>query len=240
MLTSSKNVKNELSALLSDEGTFATTLFVIVLQHYGPEFLTWLPETILQEVEDDFSVRLPQGCFDRLMAAVTVATTDVFQNDLPTFIHLCNVLSGSPVTDEFDPATVLEMCWAITEAQLLELDGTPNKFSDEILYYIYEMCKHEGLVSPPPPLGDLLGNVLVAPTTDFSDAPELHQAVWYNQQSSVISIQTVVQSNMWKLYQQLMKLDFMPDNKAKLAALQKQVAARLQELRQQEADLLAS
>lgn len=240
MPTSSSNAINrETRSLLADEGTFATTLFIIVLMHYGPEFLTWTPATILHEVEDDFGIRMPQSCFDRLMAAVTIATTDIFQNDLPTFIHLCNVLSGSPITDEFDPATVIEMCWALSEAQLLELDGTPNQFTDEILYYMYEICKSEGLVSPPHPIGEMLGNVTIAPTTDFSDAPELHQAVWYNQQSTSINIQTTVQRNMWGLYQQLLKIDLTPESKTKLAALQKQVAARIQELRQQEADLLA-
>lgn len=212
---------------------------MISLLHFGGESLNWAPATVRKELEDDFGVRLPEVCFDRLMAATTVATTDVFQNDLPTFIHLCNVLAGSPVSEEFDPATVIEMCWAITEAQLLELDGTPNKFTDEIVYYVYEMCKQEGLVSPPPPLSDVLGGNMISPTTDFSDAPDLHQAVWYTQQSRVIDIQTTIQSNMWKLYQQLKLLPISNDSKTKLASMQKQVEARLQELRQREADLLA-
>ena len=42
--------------LLSEEGTYATVLLLLLVDKYGQEVLQWAPETIKEEVRDDFAV----------------------------------------------------------------------------------------------------------------------------------------------------------------------------------------
>ncbi|MDB4331258.1 hypothetical protein N9993_01785, partial [bacterium] len=92
-----------------DRDVFATTLLIMGLDYYGPDLLTWHPETIKREIQDDFGVRLPKANFDRLMAAITVVTTDLFFKNLSRFIQLANVLAFDDFQpDEFEPADSME------------------------------------------------------------------------------------------------------------------------------------
>lgn len=228
-----------LAKVLADTGSFATTMFLGTLGYYGPQIIEWDPETVLKELESDFAIRMPQECYDRLMAARVVATTDLFEHDLPTFIHICNVLSGSPITDEFDPASCLEMAWAITEMGFMDLaPGEDRQFSEDIRYYVAEMCKEEGIINPPVVLAKLTTGLSLDPTTDFSsDDPSFAQGIWYTQQTKVLDIQLVVQSNLWKLYQQLKEVLPGEHIHKKLTELQQSTSASIDSLRQQEAEL---
>lgn len=249
MPMSSNSVSPEnLKAIFSDDSSFASSLLLAAVNHFGYDMLgnqetgepMWHPATVLQEIEEDFNIKLPQGNFDRLMAALTIATTDFFYNDTPTFIHICNVLAGSPITDDFDPASVLEMAWAITESNILSLDpGEDPQFTEEIQAYIVEMCKEEGIVSPPWVISKVIGTAQqgLLSASNFSDQPDLFQGVWYNQQVHTLEVQKVIQSNLWKLYDQLKLLATAPEVKRKLVELQNTTSTSIQELQKQITDL---
>src|SRR4051812_29132260 len=107
--------------VLQDPESYATTLLVLLVDRFGTEALSWAPETIRTEMASEYGVALPPACFDRLMAAVTVITTDYFYKSLTRFIDLCNVLSFGGTFDPsvFDPADPYECAWGISEALLL-------------------------------------------------------------------------------------------------------------------------
>jgi hypothetical protein len=112
----------------------------------------WHPATILLDVRDDFGVELPRGNFDRLMAGIHLVTSDAFYKSVPTFIEICNVLSGGlydPAT--WDPADALECAWGITEAMLMSPpdDDDNEPFSREIRAYIGAALDQEGILDPP-------------------------------------------------------------------------------------------
>ena len=101
-----------LKSFLASDETYATILFLIVMDKYGTECLEWAPETIRMEVEDDFGVKLPKQSLDKLMAAITVITTNFFYQDPVRFVELCNIFSGDDAEpNEFDPADVDEIAW---------------------------------------------------------------------------------------------------------------------------------
>lgn len=202
-------------------------------------FFKWSPATILHVLEEDFGP-IQQGCYDRLMAGITIATTDLFWNDLRTFIPLCNVLSGSPITDDFDPATVAEMSWAITEAELLDLD--PNNqavFSEEISAYIYSACQDEGMTTPPSMLLPFIGNSIDAPGSDMSFDPAFYADTVYNQKSKTLDIEKAVYMSLWKMYSQLETLYDGPEIKEKLAELKRAASFNIQKIEDEEASLAA-
>lgn len=223
----------------------ATPLLVGAMLHFREtmgeqafEFLSWSPKTILMELEEDFGIKMPQGCFDRLMAGITIATTDLFWSDLRTFIPLCNVLSGSPITDEFDPATVTETAWALTEVELLSMDpDNENQFSEEIRAYIYHACQEEGIMNPPSILLPVIGNNIAAPGSDFSNTPDLYAGAFYAQKSKSLDIERVVYENTATMYNQLMQLELGNEVKQKLAELKRSASQELQRVLQESEEL---
>ncbi len=231
--------------LLKSDDAFATPLLIGAMLHFretdGPEafeFLSWTPETIIKELEDDFGVKMSQGSIDRLMAGITIATTDLFWQDLRTFIPLCNVLFGHPIAEEFDPATVLEATWAITEAELLCMDvQEEHQFSEEIAGYIYMSCQNEGMLSPPGILARVVGDQISSPGSDFSSDPAFHADVFYNQKMKTLDIERTVFQCAWKVYSQLEKLDLGEGVKAKLAELKRAASMGIEQCNEEESSL---
>lgn len=153
-------------ALLKADSSYATPLYLGVMgvlrQHMQSEedqpydsLLNLHPTALRGELRDILRITdIPQSSMDLLMAATLIAQTDLFYRDLPTFIDVCNILSGSPVSpDVFDPADVYEIAWALAEAYLLDPPETPDvhadRFSEEIREYIGFMAVEEGMLSLP-------------------------------------------------------------------------------------------
>lgn len=208
--------------LLTGEGTYTTALLTWLLDHYGPEVLTWHPETISLELRDDFKVTPPTHIMDRIMAGICVLTTDMFYKNLPRFIQLCNVLSG----DEFDPrvfdmADAAECAWGITEALLLNPpdEDDPEPFTDEIRHYIGAVLRNEGFITPP----DILAIALDANWSDkikfeFTDDPEMQGAIYDTQKSRTDEVVEILKSGLLELRRQIFTL---PLRNGKADALRK-------------------
>ena len=163
-----------------DRDVFATTLLIMGLDYYGPDLLTWHPETIKREIQDDFGVHLPKANFDRLMAAITIVTTDLFFKNLSRFVQLANVLAFDDFQpDEFEPADSMECAWAVTEALLLSPpdESDPEPFSLEVRKYIGFVLHEEGFVQAPDVLRLAVRDYSSSVTYDFTDDPEMFAAV---------------------------------------------------------------
>lgn len=203
--------------LLSNRETFATTLLTILIDTYAEqldggltELLSWSPETFQLQLEDDFSVQIPQGNLDKIMAAVSVVSSNAFYKSLPQFITICNVLSGAEVEPEtFDPADAAEVAWGVTEALLLSppTDDDPEPFSDEIRGYIGVVVKEAGMLRPPDVLRlGILKNIELDPAYDFSDDPVMYEALWKNQADKVEDINSMVRTRLHDLVSELRSL----------------------------------
>lgn len=197
--------------MLRSPDSFATPLLVLCIDRLGWEMLNddgspWAPETIRYEVQSEFQVRLPDRNLDKIMAAISVLTSDDFFQNLPKFIMICNVLAGDTFDPSvFDPATCAEMAWAITEALLLEPVDNDEPFAEDIRRYVGFMLTEEGFGSPPDVLriamrdgGD--------PLSVWSDEPDLYQAAYEIQREKTTDIQTMLQSNLVELVHQLEQL----------------------------------
>ncbi len=198
--------------VLIDSNSFASTMIVALLDYYGPRFLSWAPETIKIETEDDFDFQWSTSNYNRLMAGITVLTTDSFYNELPIFIELSNLLSGSPIMPGvFNPADAVECAWAITEVLLL---SPPDKedlepFSQEICAYIGKVLDDEGIIVPPDILKiavrtkDLKADV----HNSWSDDPEMYTAIWETEDSKTEDINSTIKNNLMELFDQLESLN---------------------------------
>lgn len=208
--TTGVNALRTVRDMLTGDGTYGTTMLVLVLDRYGTAALDWHPETLRMELRDDFHVEPTRANMDRLMAAIAVVTTDAFFKDPARFIQLCNVLSG----DEFDPtvfdvADVGECAWGITEALLLQPpdDEDPEPFSDEVRHYVGAVLREEGFVKPP----DVLGIALDANWSDhvqfeFADDPEMQAAIYKTAADRTDEIETLLRDGLRALFEQLRAL----------------------------------
>lgn len=192
----------------ADPGRYATTLLVLFVDAYGTEGLGWDNRTIKMEIEDDFGVTLPQGNFDRLMVAKGILTTDDFYRSLPDFIDWCNVLDGGSYDPRvWDPAEAAECAWGITEALLIDEPEEDDPFSPEILGYIGAVLDAEGIINPPDVLAIATGRRYSASGLgDFSDDPEMFDAVWDFEASKTGAINGYVRDSLVRLSRQLDEL----------------------------------
>lgn len=147
---------------------------IFFVDRYGLDAVEWSPETIQKELVDDFGV-LALDNFNRLMAAISILTSDAFYSDLPTFIDLCNVLAGSGVYNPlvFDPADVYEMSCAVSEAILIEPPEHENMFSDDIKGYVASAMASEGFHRPPVTLAFAADDMPEVTLSGIEGDPEL-------------------------------------------------------------------
>jgi len=222
------NQTQVLRKVLTSEETFATTLLVLVIDQWGTEALEWSPTVLRMELEETFDVQLPQENLDKLVAGITIVTTDMFFKDVSRFIQLCNVLAGSPFDpEEFDPADSLECAWGITEALMLSPpdEEDPEPFSDEVRHYVAFVLKEEGYIKAPDILGIALNADLSAQvSTDFADDPEMFQALYSMQQDKATEIDEILKGNLLELLGQLKAL---PLENGDTAEIEKRLAAML-------------
>jgi hypothetical protein len=138
------------SRLLQDPETPGSVLLIGLFDEYGTDFLEWEPDTLLLEIQDRWKTEVPVVNRDKIWALVTVLTTDLFWSSLEAFIHVCNALSGGGADfQNWNPADVQEMCWAIAEVTLLDPPEEGVVFSPEIVAYMQAELEAEGFSEPP-------------------------------------------------------------------------------------------
>jgi hypothetical protein len=195
-------------ALLMADDSYATALFLVVMDQYGVEALNWSPETIRMELEQDYSCKLPKENLDKIMAAITIVSTNYFYKDVTRFIELCNIFSGDDFQpDEFEPADTGEILWGITEGLLLwppDDDPEDTEFSAEIREYIRQVLNRDGILKPFDVLrlalsGDQSNKVDV----EYADDPEMYSAIYSSQQGKTDGLKQVYLENVAALGEQL-------------------------------------
>jgi hypothetical protein len=190
-----------------DDESHALTLLTLFIDAYAVEGVSWDPETILLEIKDDFGVELSADNFDKLLAAITVLTTDDFFWSLPDFINICNIFSGDThIPEVFDPAGADEMAWGITQAMLISPPEKDEPFEGEIRGYIGEVLRVEGIVNAPDVLRIALGGESRQMPAEFSDDPLMYEMIYKMEQDKTNAINTYVKQNLHELVEQITQL----------------------------------
>jgi hypothetical protein len=198
-----------LRPFIEAETTYATTLMAILVDNCGAESLNWEPEIIAAEMRDRFDAQIPQDNLDKLQAMALVMTTDQFYNSLGAFMNVCNALGGDGVDpNQFDPADVMEMCWAVTEVLLNQPAKQPlgELFCKDIQIYAGTQAKVEGLHELPKPL-----SMFAEFSDDYDKAsemldPEMFKAYFDDGKAGVQDIEQVVQARVRALMGQLSQI----------------------------------
>lgn len=128
--------------LLQSPETSATVIHAILHRQYGDPAYAWDIVTMMLEVRDDFKVEMASEVANRWAAIQTIMTTDAFFKRLDAFLAICNTLStGQPYFSVFDPVTVEEAAWGISEV-CLNRELLP--FSYAIQGYVQQILSADG------------------------------------------------------------------------------------------------
>ncbi|MCQ2172170.1 MAG: hypothetical protein MJZ17_05400 [Bacteroidales bacterium] len=146
----SKLNRNAATKLLSGKDTFGFVLIAIAVDKYG-EDLEEDPEVLIMNLEEDFSCKIPEEGRNRLQAAMTAMTTDLFYTNRNVFRAVTLALSDGDIGNIPNGVEEsLDACrcmWALTEVGLLngqEFDEVADECSDDVIDLINDIADSEG------------------------------------------------------------------------------------------------
>lgn len=136
--------------ILTNPYVSSSLLLVLFVDAVGVEGLNWEPGTVKEAIEKEFSVKIPRNNYNKLMAAISIATSDAYWKDLPSFIILTNALySGKFDPRIFDAATTVEIAVGLVESVLIYPIDVAREMSVGIINYIEKTLDLEWMIIPP-------------------------------------------------------------------------------------------
>lgn len=194
------------SRLFRDENAYGSALLMAARTVMTYEELTSFDaETIRLELQTEFSIPLIDNeILGRLMAMLAAIDTDLFYQSLPSFIDICNVLSGQAASPGlFDPADPYEISWAVTEVGLIDPQDETTQFSLEIRGYMGFMLHEHGFFSPPTAMSmAIMPDASHAPS-QVTDDPELLPTIIQGDIERAAEIDAMLKENVAELATQL-------------------------------------
>lgn len=122
---------------LRDPQTSGVVLLYLAMYYYDTDCFEWEPELLRKEFEEDFNVHLTDLQSDKLQAAITIMTTDLYEQDWCVFETISHLLSNHH--DDFEnlnPAEAEEIINSLVEVELIKRGDTDGiQFSDDVNAY---------------------------------------------------------------------------------------------------------
>lgn len=126
--------RNEAAKLLSRDDVFATVLVSIGIDLYGDEFFTMESADLYASMEEDLGGRLCEENENKIQAAITAMTTDLFTSNAEVFRSITLALASGDIGEfdddddddkDDDDLDACKLLWALTEVGILT--DTPYK-----------------------------------------------------------------------------------------------------------------
>jgi hypothetical protein len=133
---------------LEDEKAPAIVLLSLVIKKYGQECFAWEPTVLKAELQEDFDCVMDDLQSDKIQAAITILTTELYEENVAVFETLNYLLNHKPDNlDELNPLEAEELICGLTEAYLIR--GEEFDFSPEIRVYAGQIFYDYGFHKPP-------------------------------------------------------------------------------------------
>lgn len=163
----------------SRDATISALLHCAILM-FGEDFLgtedgeAWEPETLREELKAA-GINPSEDCFARLLAGMTLVTTNQAEQYAMVFNHVANLASGRDCdVDQMEPAEPEECEWLLTEMMLIEpptgdtederIATLAKRLSPEVRTFLRVVMDHDGMYGTP----GIIGRIAVA----GSDSPD--------------------------------------------------------------------
>jgi hypothetical protein len=120
--------------ILEDQKAPAVVLLALVTKTYGSEAYEWDPMTLKVELQEDFKCQITDLQSDKIQAAITILTTEQYEENIVVFETLNHLLNHQETDmDEMDPLEAEELIIGLTEAYLIKAEEM--QFSPEVRVY---------------------------------------------------------------------------------------------------------
>lgn len=140
--------KSEAAKLLASDDTYAFVLMTILLPVFGDDLFTEDSSILFADIEDYFDCHLSEESENRINAAITAMTTDLFFTNINMFNAITLAFAEGDIGDI--PEGILEtpdvgdMLWAVQEVSLLigepkESEEFQSMFSPSVMSYVGDM-----------------------------------------------------------------------------------------------------
>lgn len=134
--------------ILEDEKAPASALLYLAVKEYGSECFAWEPATLKAELQQDYACEITDLQSDKLQAAITVLTTDVYETNIKVFETINYLFNHQPDNlDELNPLEAEELIIGLTEAYTIKAE--PMNFSPEVRVYAGQVFHEYGMHKPP-------------------------------------------------------------------------------------------
>jgi hypothetical protein len=195
---------------LSDPALFTTSAVVLLADKFGTEFLEWDPITVSMEVRSAFGVELTTEIQDRIQAASSLFTSNLFFVSLEAFSTICNALNfGSVASEIFVPADLDDVLWGVTEAKILLGDMyDPEGYSHNVSRFVGYLLSEDGVTTPPSSLSFAEYDEIEEEnlSSEFERDIEFQQAYTADQIQERQNLEKVNIVKIMALFEQLQKL----------------------------------
>lgn len=140
--------KSEAAKLLASDDAYAFVLMTILLPVFGDDLFTEDSAVLFADIEDYFDCHLSEESENRINAAITVMTTDLFFTNVNMFNAITLAFAEGDIGDipegVMETPDVGDMLWAVQEVSLLigepkESEEFQSLFSTSVTNYVSDM-----------------------------------------------------------------------------------------------------
>ena len=140
--------KSEAAKLLASDDAYAFVLMTILLPVFGDDLFTEDSSILFADIEDYFDCHLSEESENRINAAITAMTTDLFFTNVNMFNAITLAFAEGDIGDipdgMMETPDVGDMLWAVQEVSLLigepkESEEFQSMFSPSVMSYVGDM-----------------------------------------------------------------------------------------------------
>lgn len=140
--------KSEAAKLLASDDAYAFVLMTILLPVFGDDLFTEDSSVLFADIEDYFDCHLSEESENRINAAITAMTTDLFFTNVNMFNAITLAFAEGDIGDipegVMETPDVGDMLWAVQEVSLLigepkESEEFQAMFSPSVMSYVGDM-----------------------------------------------------------------------------------------------------
>jgi hypothetical protein len=159
-------------------GSHPVVLDLLLLKKYGPEWMTWEPETVVARIPQDFRTSdVSDLNLHKIQAMKALHFNDTYWQRWEVFNWCTQAFSG--IAPDFEVMQVPSTAQLLVSVDTARRVREDVEFTEEIRYFMLSTCKHDGIFCPPEPLDFLK----VHPDNDFLNCEEISKA-WPKVRSS--------------------------------------------------------
>jgi hypothetical protein len=198
---------DSLVILIQSDDIFASTLLCLAVDRFGTDLFleeggTWTPETFRMEFRAVFGCDISDDNLGKLMAGLSVLTSDALYRNLSSFLFTVHGLLGDGTDWSYaEPIEAEDLAWTVMESLLISPPEEGELFDPQIVAYCRTILKAEGLMSPPAVLAFAREEAVYGDIGQFGDDILTEQA------SRTQEVNESIESRQLALYEQLASIE---------------------------------